>query len=404
VALRRARGEPAARLALALAHLHGVRGPGSASLAASAAGLAADPAPIWRGHLLRLRSLALLHLGHDEAEQAAEEAIAVGEATGDPSLVGRATVALAIRRQRWDVEGAAALLRRAIVLLEQADDGSYLGKAWSNLGANRRMRGDLGGAVEAWSKALALHRAHHNVGSVAIALGNLGLMACTEGDAGLARRRLAEAVRLHRALGDQRAEGVSLAHLGWVCVQEGDPDGASREFDAADACFRAFGDEGWRAHLVLGRVYVALLRGQLAQAQALAGGPLGGDQLDQAAEICWRALLRASLCAALGQREAADALLASAPVDPSWLRARWQADLVRLLLASADGGDRAGCRAQLSRLAADADRHGVRLAVGPTLRPWFNLAAQRLGLDRRPDPPTPGPSAQAGYGGMQGAR
>jgi len=236
------------------------------------------------------------------------------------------TLLARVCRERGDLGGAIAHLRRALELRERGGDARATASAARLLGLVLEQAGRFDEARDAQVRALALSEGDGDPEGSAAALGNLGGVAWRAGDYAASLAYQERALALLVRLGDRRREAATLCNLGVVYQRIGDGDRALSCYERAVARLTADGDRARLGTVLsnLGALYSS--RGEAERAlaclsRAREAAEAGGDRLGLAAALSNEGHAHASLghlddarrdheralaiCEAIGDREGA---------------------------------------------------------------------------------------------------
>jgi tetratricopeptide (TPR) repeat protein len=203
----------------------------------------------------------------------------------------------------------------ALAIYQLIGDRPSEAHALDNLGQNSHALGDLETACEHYQQALAVRRAVGDRGGEAGTLENLGLALHDLGYHEQARQHCEQALAIEREVGDRRGEGYSLTYLALALEGLGDLQAAAATYQEALHLRREIGQEALAIDDVAGLAGLALKRGQIAGAQALAEEALvwieehGVQGIDYPVRVY---LTCASVLTATGQADRASGILAAA--------------------------------------------------------------------------------------------
>lgn len=246
--LERGRADPVLRLVAAMETLYwSARSDPGEGLRWIEAALAIDGSPAARLEAFLVASgLAALCGDLARAQAFGEEALAQGEALGQPREAARALVCIGKAAEwRGDLGEAAARYAAALVAFRALDDPYWIALMLNNRAAMALGTGDLPGAESLANEALACWRREADAWGVALALGTLGGVVQAAGDLPRAGGLYLEALDLGVALDDRRSIASTLVGMAGVTVARGRLEEAARLLGAATAMRDALGS----AHL-----------------------------------------------------------------------------------------------------------------------------------------------------------
>jgi DNA-binding SARP family transcriptional activator/Tfp pilus assembly protein PilF len=199
--------------------------------------------------VLLLKEGVLERLGRrHEQVSAADEALAIAEASEDPSRIAsvqlRRAGALAYLGDRI---GAAQAAHRALELHRRSRDRPGEAEALRELGFLHWRAGEYPDALQFAREALALHRELADVAGEASALHNLAEIHRSLGSPRQALEWYDQAMQLHWAVGNHGGEILTVFGIGDALQQTGDPEGARRKYDAALALSERYGERTMQA-------------------------------------------------------------------------------------------------------------------------------------------------------------
>jgi tetratricopeptide (TPR) repeat protein len=244
-----------------------------ADMRSSGAALSSDHET--RNLMVRILVLLLQAEGtlHNRPDQSlVDEAIALAEATDDPSIA--AIHALSFGRGMLYGAGrpdlARPLVTRAERLYRQLGDIYPLAMVMVDLGMLAMLAGDLVEAARCFNEACASAVALRDRFLEAEALNNLGELARLTGDDEAAERHYQTSLKLHRDLGTQ-VEPLRLLHnLGYLALHRDETALARERFAESLTGFRAVGQVRGQVEAMAGLAAVAAAGGTLAPARAAA--------------------------------------------------------------------------------------------------------------------------------------
>jgi non-specific serine/threonine protein kinase len=192
-----------------------------------------------------LISLAALGGDQEAAMAAAEEALALSEADGDPFALGLGHFGIAVA---WMFRGEGGRMMdahaRAIPHFRQTDRIDFLAQAMAGLGDALHLTGDLDGARVLLDEALGYYARLDDPWGHAVVLSERAHLARTEGAHELAVRLYGESIAESRRLGDDRGVMFQVGALSGVALATGQPERAAHLLGAVAAAQEAagFGD------------------------------------------------------------------------------------------------------------------------------------------------------------------
>ncbi len=158
-----------------------------------------------------------------EAEECAQEQLALAEAASDPAETAAAGANLGTvyaRRTQYDL--ALRYYLSSLALEEQLDDPVRLPQALGRLGNLYRLRGEFQLARATLERQLALARHVGDVHAEAVASANLSNLLQEQGELSEAGEWLEKSLLTFRRLGDRQREAASLGNLGLLLHSQGD--------------------------------------------------------------------------------------------------------------------------------------------------------------------------------------
>jgi predicted ATPase len=187
-----------------------------------------------------------------------------------PSFRAKALVA-AGRAATWqfDWPDGIAPLEEAAELFRELGDDEGLGRCLGFLGHVRLYTGDSAGAAAVLDDAVELARTTGERRSLARALSNAAFAVIEVGDFDRAREMFEEAGAIARAEGMRPSEALSIILLGYTATLAGDFELAARRLGEGVALLDELGDTTWTpvAQRYLG--LLALLRGEVDEAETV---------------------------------------------------------------------------------------------------------------------------------------
>jgi predicted ATPase len=187
-----------------------------------------------------------------------------------PSFRAKALVA-AGRAAAWqfDHPSGIASLEEAAELFRELGDDEGLGRCLGFLGHARLYTGDSAGAAAVLDDAVELARTTGDRRSLARALSNAAFAVIEVGDFDRARAMFEEAAAIGRAEGMRPSEALVTILLGYTATVAGDFELAARRLGEAVALLDELGDTTWTpvAQRYLG--LLALLRGEVDEAETV---------------------------------------------------------------------------------------------------------------------------------------
>jgi predicted ATPase/serine/threonine protein kinase len=220
----------------------------------------AAPAPVRARALAGAGSLAR-HQGDLAAARGYfGEHLRIGRETGDPRLIGWASLSLGtVGMLQADLQTARVYLEESLARGRELGDDRLIGNAINLLGELAREEGEWDEARERYEQALALHNHAGSQVGVSTALTNLGAVAYAAGDLEAAGASYRDALVIAQALGDREGISYCLEGLGAVAAGRRAWARAARLGGAAEALREAVGaplqlleerlHEGWVARL-----------------------------------------------------------------------------------------------------------------------------------------------------------
>jgi predicted ATPase/DNA-binding SARP family transcriptional activator len=207
----------------------------------------------------------------DEAQTQLEAALAVSQATREPSVEVGALAALGRRAVLVDAPEATALCHAAVTAARRVDDPILLADALlMEAGACER--------VAAWERAatlagdaLALYRVAGDPYGAATALAEQGWYAMVHGRLEESEELLREALQLRRRHGDDRRLVEPLIDHAWLMLARREAEPARRGFLDCFALARQVGDQFNVAEALAGLSTLAAVESRWADAARLAG-------------------------------------------------------------------------------------------------------------------------------------
>jgi tetratricopeptide (TPR) repeat protein len=173
--------------------------------------------------------LALLQGDTEEARPLCEEALQIGRACADESLVIRSLNNLAgMALEHGDFEQSCRLYSQVLEIQRSHGDTHRLPSALSNLGAVLVNTGDLATARSLQEQAYCLATQHEDRAMAALAALNAATVAIEQGDLAAARSYLDETTRFARAHSQTAWLVSSLERYGCLAQCEGSPERAAR--------------------------------------------------------------------------------------------------------------------------------------------------------------------------------
>ncbi len=173
----------------------------------------------------------------------ANEAVAMGRAAGDPTVVALALALLARTALSTDVPEAIRLLREAIAETEGTDDRDGRSSALHVLGVAYQMSGAFEDARRVMSERIALGREMDNPFMVAVESANLSMVERQVGNLDAAADLSREAMETFHRLGDAMAVAWSANGHAAVTAAQGDLDRSARLLGFAEAAIERAGGE-----------------------------------------------------------------------------------------------------------------------------------------------------------------
>jgi CHAT domain-containing protein/Tfp pilus assembly protein PilF len=191
----------------------------------------------------------------DQAQRHWERALAQAQAEKDSFSEGRARWGLGtLLNRRAQFQNARAQLERAVTLLEQASDRSYLPRVYTDLGFSLWALGDKKQAADLYRRALSGYEAAGDVSGTASALYNLAFV---QGNGPEKSALIERALPLAMQSGDRVQQGKLLHLWGDNLFIQGDFAGAIEKLEQAAALLERARPELARVLTSLGRVYRA---------------------------------------------------------------------------------------------------------------------------------------------------
>lgn len=192
----------------------------------------ASPATELRGHALNTAALFHLSTGSPEtADRLYDEALAIGKARDDISLIARSTHnkgGVALNMGRW--AEAKSWFEAYLAIQRERGDRDAQAKVLSNLGVVADREGRLEDARALYEEALHTLEGLDDQRMRAVLLNNLGAVAFTLGDLTRARDHLEAGLVIHRDAEDPWSIANALDLLGAVAEGEGNIPSAARHF------------------------------------------------------------------------------------------------------------------------------------------------------------------------------
>jgi predicted ATPase len=190
----------------------------------------------------RAAVLAAMQGDYVAARPFCEEALVMGEASGDPAAVAEALYTAAYLAQSLgEPERARVLGERVLAMRRDLDDLLAVAGTYSLLGTIARRQGEPEKARAYFEQSLAIKRAEFGPRGIAWSLHNLGEVSEDLGDYSLARSYYQESLALNRQVSEPRGIVECLEGLARVAGAEGEPEKAARLFGAAAALRDAIG-------------------------------------------------------------------------------------------------------------------------------------------------------------------
>jgi tetratricopeptide (TPR) repeat protein len=220
---------------------------------------------------------------HAEAIVVHERARLAARSCGDRASEAHALVSLGVTNALGGRAAVAVdLLRHAVAIYRELDDGYGLARALNNLGGVQERGGDYGPALEHIEESVRVARAAGARDAISAALSSFGYTATIVGRYTDAAAALEEAIAINRQLGYVWNLTRSLTNLGLVHYHRADyPAAADCHRQAAEVA-RDNGDKLAEAHAIAGLADVDLRLGRPTEAarrfeQALAQFVAAGD-------------------------------------------------------------------------------------------------------------------------------
>lgn len=205
-------------------------------LEATFAGLPLQPSHLHAGALHILICVTTSGPTFRDAVPLAQRAVAIGEALGDPFILGRAYYSLGLATEStMDSVAAEAAYRQAVAFFRQLPPTSWLGVALGALGDVRHANGDIAGAVTLIDEGLAIYQQHGQPWGIAMLLGERGYVALSQGDVPYAARLFLQSLDAEQEITNQflaLGAAIGLAGVAW---QRGQPERAARLLGSIDA-------------------------------------------------------------------------------------------------------------------------------------------------------------------------
>lgn len=190
---------------------------------------APDAAPTLRIGGLTALGLILANVGDRErARRFADEAVALAESTGDPTLISKAlNTAGSVTVRSGDIPGALTIFERAVET-ERRSGGGDLGSLVGNLATMCHEMRDLDRASELYEEAAGLFRAAGDVARLGMLTMNQGTLLHETGDVRGARACYEEALEIAVAMGNRRTQVLLAVNIGNAEQDLGDSAAALR--------------------------------------------------------------------------------------------------------------------------------------------------------------------------------
>ncbi len=235
--------------------------------------------------------LALLH-----------EAIAQSELSDDTRTLAHAHLLMGNTFGDLGEPGGVEHLETALALFEQCDEPWGIASAHNNLGVEAYYEGDWALALRRYTLALQGFVRIGDETSHATMLNNIAEIYSDQGHWTLASEGFEEARRMWRASGFGLGVALAESNLARLATRTGELDRADELFDAACDGFEQIQADGFLLEAEARRSVLLLLRGQAAEALALADHVLsqGGDEV-QPTVRCQLDRLAARALGSLGQ-------------------------------------------------------------------------------------------------------
>lgn len=180
---------------------------------------------------------------YDRSAELSNQAIAVGRAANDPTVVALALAVLARIALKTDVEKAKRLLREALAETEGTDDREGRSSAMHVLGVAYQMSGEFDDASRVMSERIALGREMGNDYPVAVESANLSMVERQLGNLERAEGLSREAIETFYRLGDELAIAWSANGHAAVTAARGNLERAATLLGFAEAGIERAGGE-----------------------------------------------------------------------------------------------------------------------------------------------------------------
>jgi predicted ATPase len=214
-----------------------------------------------RSALLKLGEVLELVGSWERAEAVEREALALAEASDDPTAVAWCEVALAeVARKQGRYDEAAERLGRAGECFATSHDRAGEGRVLHLQGTLAAQHGDLDAAKSRYERSLEARQELGDLAGMAAVLSNLGVVAEYSGELEDSRRFHERALEARTSIGDRWAIAVSNTNLGMIAVLQQRFTEARDLFDAAMRLNSEVGDTWMVAvsHNNLGNAYRGL--------------------------------------------------------------------------------------------------------------------------------------------------
>ncbi|MGH9535469.1 MAG: tetratricopeptide repeat protein [Terriglobales bacterium] len=288
---------------------------------------------------------------------------------------------------------ALATFRRGLAVYRQTGRQDAIAAEWNNIGSTEEALGRPAAAARHFRRARTIYRQVQHPDGVALTTANLGFTRLSAGQTARAQRDFGEALAICRQVGDGSKAALAELGLAQAAWRQGHDAAARAEARRALAGYAAIGDRRSAAQLQLLLARMDLRQQRWAAASSLAAtagrelrreGAIPGQATAQAvqAQVEWRR----------GQRATAEASLARAQArlaqHPSIGETLYLARVAAQFAAAEGGTARQRALAQLTLLAARAQRMGLVWEARQARRALAALGMVHLAAAPSPGPPT----------------
>lgn len=210
-------------------------------LNATFAGVPLEPSHLYAGALHILICVTASGPTFREAVPLAHRAIAIGEALGDPFILGRAHYSFGLAIEAMDSVAAEVAYGLAVAFFRQIPLSPWLGAALGAQGDVRHANGDVVGAAQLIDEGLAISQWRGQPWGIAILLGERGHVALSQGDVPYAARLFLDSLDAEQEITNEWLALGAAAGLAGIAWQRGQPERAARLLGSINAARQRLG-------------------------------------------------------------------------------------------------------------------------------------------------------------------